>query len=123
MGKLTEHPAIREPEFFDGSCPDMATCPSCFGNARVECSTCEGVGELTALQACSLAAHLLREVDAQKYRAERAETSLAMATAERDSAREQLEADRQRYKDEIAMMLSVSEQQAARISQLVRGAA
>lgn len=116
MGKLTEHPAIHDGHEW------MATCPSCFGDPRVKCQTCEGSGELDAIDACSLAANLLREIEVQKHRAERAETSLALAEAERDSLREQIAADRKRYQDESALMLSVSEQQAARISQLMRGA-
>lgn len=122
MGKLTEHPAIHEAQFFDGTRADTATCPSCFGDSRVDCQTCEGIGELDALKACSMAAHLMREIEVQKHRSERAETSLAMAEAERDSLREQIAADRKRSQDESALMLSVSEQQAARISQLMRGA-
>ena len=117
MGKLTEHPSIKHVYECD------ATCPSCFGDSRVDCQACEGIGALDAREACSMAAHLMREIEVQKHRAERAETSLALAEAERDSLREQIAADRKRYQDESALMLSVSEQQAARISQLMRGAA
>ncbi len=116
MGKLTEHPAIHEGHEW------LATCPSCFGDSRVDCQTCEGVGELDALEACSMAANLFEALAEQANNIERAETSLALAEAERDSLREQIAADRKRYQDESALMLSVSEQQAARISQLMRGA-
>ncbi len=99
-----------------------ATCPSCFGDSRVDCQTCEGQGSLNARQASALAANLFVALAEQANNTERAETSLALAEAERDSLREQIAADRKRYQDESALMLSVSEQQAARISQLMRGA-